>query len=245
MNSLTSKERLVISLHESGWTQKAIGKHLKCSDNTVRAILKKVGRLKADQKVLLDNKILTLKSTGLDDKQVASIVGCTPAHITRVLRRNGIIRCKRDPKKRLEELIEKDPLTLCWNYQGYTVNGYGRMYTNGKPITTHRLAYTLFVGEIPPGQQVLHRCDNPQCCNPEHLFLGTTADNMRDRNQKGRQAKGERVGGAVLNAASSEKIRELRSQGWSYKRIAEFLNCSKTTVADVVKGRRWKSTLSS
>ena len=65
-------------------------------------------------------------------------------------------------------------------------SGYGRITQNGKRARAHRVAFELFVGPIPSGMHVLHRCDNPPCVNPSHLFIGTHLDNMRDMEAKGR-----------------------------------------------------------
>jgi hypothetical protein len=75
----------------------------------------------------------------------------------------------------------------CWVWQGYrNEHGYGRLWAPKRYV--HRAAYEAFVGPIPAGLNVLHRCDNPPCCNPAHLFLGTRADNARDMLAKGRGA---------------------------------------------------------
>lgn len=89
------------------------------------------------------------------------------------------------------ELIGKriliDAVTGCWNWQGsINTGGYGTLTVRGKTRTLHRLNYSRFIGKIPAGICVLHKCDNPRCCNPEHLFLGTQADNVRDMCAKGR-----------------------------------------------------------
>lgn len=87
------------------------------------------------------------------------------------------------------------PENECWPWAGATHNkGYGNIGIDGRTTTTHRLAYSLAIGPIPDGMHVLHRCDNPPCCNPEHLFLGTNRDNHADKIAKGRQASGDRSG---------------------------------------------------
>lgn len=82
----------------------------------------------------------------------------------------------------------------CWIWMsGRSKSGYGQIKMHGKTTRAHRAAYELFRGPIPDDQLVCHHCDNPPCVNPAHLFLGTHADNHRDRNAKGRQAKGEAI----------------------------------------------------
>ena len=76
----------------------------------------------------------------------------------------------------------------CWEIQGgaFVPYGYIRIRVNGRNVIAHRFSYSVHVGPIPSGLHVLHRCDNPRCVRPDHLFLGTHTDNMRDRAAKGR-----------------------------------------------------------
>jgi hypothetical protein len=82
----------------------------------------------------------------------------------------------------------------CWPWTGgVTHNGYGKFSLGPlcarRIVRSHRLVWEMVHGAVPDGMQVLHRCDNPRCCNPEHLFLGTNADNVADKVAKNRQAR--------------------------------------------------------
>lgn len=77
--------------------------------------------------------------------------------------------------------------STCWLWQGApTSGGYGRFWFDGVRKLAHRAAYEIFKGDIPEDMCVCHKCDNPLCVNPKHLFLGTHSDNMRDMGNKGR-----------------------------------------------------------
>lgn len=81
----------------------------------------------------------------------------------------------------------------CWLWEGCVNNmGYGQITSGGSTLQVHRVAYEQLVGDVPDGVNVLHRCDTPRCWNPQHLFLGTHADNVADKVAKRRHVFGER-----------------------------------------------------
>lgn len=91
-----------------------------------------------------------------------------------------------------------DTFSDCWNWQaGKTKKGYGKFTASRRTLAAHRVSFELSYNKIPDGICVLHHCDNPTCVNPKHLFLGTQADNVADRDYKGRQARGKKLSVAI------------------------------------------------
>ena len=132
----------------------------------------------------------------------------------------------------------------CWEWQSTCGRGgYGRFTLQGSAIFAHRLAWHLANGPIPGQLCVCHKCDNPPCCNPNHLFLGTQLDNIQDRTTKGRTVSlsGERHYGHKLTEADVIKIRQaLRSQTRIKKALAAKFGVTRQNIRRIEIGRTWK-----
>ena len=133
----------------------------------------------------------------------------------------------------------------CWTWLGglNKPDGYGQILVDGRHKLAHQVAWCIAHPEetIPPRQCVLHRCDNPQCVNQEHLFLGTHADNMHDMFDKGRRepARGEQHGHARLTTTDVLAIRSSNAQGTSMHRLAKEFGVARSTIQSVVRRNTW------
>ena len=116
-------------------------------------------------------------------------------------------------------------------------DGYGRFALNEKNRRAHRVAWELVKGTIPAGLCVLHKCDVRACVNPEHLFLGTAADNVRDMMEKGRSGKGEANGPAKLTEAA---VLAIRADSRSLRKIAADYGVHWTTVSRIKIRKLWR-----
>lgn len=133
----------------------------------------------------------------------------------------------------------------CWLWIYYRDrNGYGMANFNRVNYISHRLAWQLTYGDIPDGLLVCHRCDNPPCCNPKHLFLGTQKDNMQDMSKKGRNAdkRGEKSPVAKLTQKQVDEIRERFATGGVTKaQLSREYSVGQTTIHYVITFKRWKN----
>lgn len=133
--------------------------------------------------------------------------------------------------------------SYCWQWTSVIAqNGYGRFWVNDKSVPAHHFSYELHYGPIPNGLFVLHHCDNPSCVNPDHLFVGTIADNVHDMISKGRNVptRGQRSSSCKL---TPDKVRKIRvscvSGNYQQKQIAEMFGVSQETICDIVHRRTW------
>jgi predicted XRE-type DNA-binding protein len=116
----------------------------------------------------------------------------------------------------------------CHEWQAGLAKGcYGKFHSNGKTITAHRFSYAKFVGEI-GDKHVLHKCDNPKCVNPDHLFLGTCVDNVADMD-----AKGRRGSAATITREFAEKVKMMLADRYSQQYVANALGVSQASVSRI------------
>lgn len=141
----------------------------------------------------------------------------------------------------------------CWIWTAFTnEKGYGKINPGGaglSPLRAHRVSYVFAYGPIEDAIKVLHRCDNPPCVRPAHLFIGTVADNQRDMVLKGRGSKGERHRArmqrgerhhnAKLTEGKVRDIRRRRSAGATYNELIKDFHVSKSVIACVVNRKTW------
>lgn len=131
----------------------------------------------------------------------------------------------------------------CWPWLSWrNARGYGKFMLNGRSQTAHRVAYELTHGPIPIGLCVMHSCDNPPCCNPQHLRLGTHAENMRDRDQKGRigyRPRGTKNPRARLTDPEVLTIRARHANGESVRALSRTLGFGRNTIRNVVHRLTW------
>jgi hypothetical protein len=150
---------------------------------------------------------------------------------------------KRAIEVRLWSKINIKSKSECWEWiAGKDSYGYGQITINSIKILSHRLVWKLSFGDIPEGMCVLHKCDNPACCNPSHLFLGTHQDNMKDRDRKNRQYNrcGESNGRAKLTTEQVILIRNTVFARGTAIRLARQYGVSSTAIYYARDNQTWK-----
>lgn len=182
-----------------------------------------------------------------------SVVGCTKSHIARGLcvahyakwRKYGDPLASRQQQihgvsleERFRQYVRKS--RGCWAWIGtLDANGYGRLNVKGIPVLAHRIAWTLKFGH-PGNLSVLHKCDNPACVRPDHLFLGDQADNMADMHSKGRGRQGVLRGESHGRAKLTEQqVREIRTSPESSREAAKRFGVSSTVIKDLRVRKIW------
>lgn len=125
----------------------------------------------------------------------------------------------------------------CWVWTGTRAkSGYGVLNINAKITLVHRLVWRLIRGPIPRRKDLLHTCDNPPCCNPDHLYVGTAKENSRDMVLRGRHC-----GNLTLDQV--KEIREKRKNGGKLKALAKEYGCCFSNISMVCRKATFKSNL--
>lgn len=200
------------------------------------------------------------------------VIGCDRQAIAKSLCGMHYQRAKVNGDPNIKRSLRGEPLNRrfwsrvritpgCWDWLGpVTADGYGRLFGVDKEARAHRLSFEMHVGPIPEGLFVLHKCDNPPCCNPDHLFLGTTLDNARDCIAKGRSnvaarsgtnhwmrnrpdliARGSRMGRSHLTEAMVAEIRaRFVAGGVTQRDLARQFQVGHKNLNLIVKGKTWK-----
>lgn len=159
-------------------------------------------------------------------------------------------RYDRAPADRFWALVDKNgptpaqaDLGPCWVWNGCVDSwGYGHFKVSGVVRRAHRFSWEMAREPVPPHLVVCHRCDNPPCVNPDHLFVGTQADNIRDMAAKGRLrwVCGEKSGRSVLSESDVLRIRERLSSGTKHAVLANEFSVSRQLISAINTGRIWR-----
>ena len=160
-------------------------------------------------------------------------------------------------EERFWNKVAKNNENDCWVWTGHVdKDGYGLFKESSSPkdanVRAHRMAYRLIYGNFENEMWVLHSCDNPPCCNPSHLFLGTAKDNAADRDKKNRQCKGERhwvkahpekvprgenAGKTKYTDQQVKEVLKLRKNNVPTRKIAVIIGMSRSNVLHIIKRR--------
>ena len=131
----------------------------------------------------------------------------------------------------------------CWEWTASKTYGYGQFVFNKKHYRAHRFSWGIHFGDIPAGLIVCHKCDNPSCVRPDHLFLGTTKDNVSDKLSKGRHRFGRSYGpknhAVKVKEIDASKVINLFNSGLRVREIAPMFCVGKSTVSNIIRRQHW------
>lgn len=146
----------------------------------------------------------------------------------------------------LDKVIKGNNPNDCWIWtackaHGYGLFSYGQVNGKYKHVSAHRFSYEMHIGKISNGLYVCHRCDNPACVRPDHLFLGTQTDNLRDASEKGRVASGANSRFAKLTVEKVLEIRARHHAGETQAELGRAFHVTKENIGQIVRGRTWRN----
>jgi hypothetical protein len=128
----------------------------------------------------------------------------------------------------------------CWHWQaGTNDDGYGKFRWGKQMIGSHRASYMIFVGDIPENKIIAHKCDNPPCVNPDHLWLADIIENVQDRDRKLRTGRGEKNRHAKLKESQVMEIKKLIEQGKNNTQIAAFYPVDRSVISRIRHKKAW------
>jgi len=167
--------------------------------------------------------------------------GLCGKHYMRLLRNKGMS----DPVCKMpmpERLLNKRYINEnnCWVFTGSLEDGYGRISYNGRLFRAHQLSYLFFVGQIPGGRIIRHKCDNRACFNPDHLDTGTNRDNINDMLERGRSPRGEDKASSKLTEDQVIDMRLRYKNRESMNSLAKEYGVHRSTARDIIRGKWWK-----
>jgi len=141
-------------------------------------------------------------------------------------------------KERFDAKWTPEPYSGCWLWTGSTKTGtYGAFSVKNFPRFAHRVSWELHRGDIPEGMFVCHSCDTPACVNPDHLFLGTHRDNMKDMRRKSRFPHGEQHPNSKL---TEDQVIAIRDDNRSHVTIAGDYGVHQVHISRIKRGVRWE-----
>lgn len=236
-----TKEEIYRLYHKKGLSQKELGKRFGMSQKQIYTRMKKYNiptkRGVEPTKEELENLYWNNR---LSQREIGERYNKSGDWVKDLMKKHNIPTKKTKTSKERFMFYVKVQENGCWNWLGSTNNdGYGSFQINKKRYRSHKASYLLFVGEFDQSLYCLHKCDNPSCVNPDHLFLGTQKDNMQDAKRKGRNNKGRGVIFAKLNGDKIREIRKLLKQSMSQTDIAKIYGVKPNTISQIKTGHTW------
>jgi len=162
---------------------------------------------------------------------------------------NSIKKNKHSIIDRFWKYTNKGKKDECWEWQGSTMlhGGYGQLSIgfNRSPIKAHRLSYMIHYGEIPKNLFICHKCNNPLCVNPNHIYAGTPNDNWKDTINSGNAYKFINLGGEQCRAhkLTNEQVDTIKNSTESSIDLANKYKVSRQSIWKIRKGKTWKTTV--